>query len=93
MHALFIIVRERPNLIVSNGPGTAVPICYNHYLLSKVLLWNVKNKILFIESFCRVNSLSLSGKLIFPIADKFIVHWKELKIKHPKTILYRDKLL
>jgi hypothetical protein len=36
-----------------------------------VLLWNVRGaKILFVESFCRVTSLSLSGKLLLPIADK-----------------------
>lgn len=55
---------------MTNGPGTAVPLCYAHWALSKLLLWNTDAKILFIESFCRVTSLSLSGKLLYPIADK-----------------------
>jgi beta-1,4-N-acetylglucosaminyltransferase len=56
-----------------------------------VLLWNLSSKILFIESFCRVTSLSLSGKLLQPIASRFIVHWEELKAKH--RVLYSDKII
>ena len=53
-HAILLIVRNRPDMIVTNGPGTALPLCYIHYIFSKILLWNIKSKILFIESFCRV---------------------------------------
>jgi beta-1,4-N-acetylglucosaminyltransferase len=53
-------------------------LCYIGYVLKKMLVL-VEFKILFIESYCRTKSLSLSGKLIKPVADKFIVLWKELE--------------
>ncbi|TNV75949.1 hypothetical protein FGO68_gene4326 [Halteria grandinella] len=93
LHSAWVVAKLRPDIVVTNGPGTAVPLCYIHFFFSKVLLWNLKAKILFIESFCRVTSLSLSGKLLLPIADKFVVHWNELKLKHPKVIVYKEKII
>jgi len=77
MQSIFIILKTRPNLIVTNGPGVAIPLVYIGYILNKLLILS-EFKILFIESYCRTKSLSLSGKLIQPIADKFIVLWKDL---------------
>lgn len=56
------------DLVVSNGPGTALPIVFSNWLLSRFSGW--KSQTLFIESFCRVTSLSLTGKLLLPICDK-----------------------
>ena len=81
--AFAIIHNRRPQLIVCNGPGTCVPICYIAYLFR--LFGIYKPKIIFVESFCRVHSLSLSGRLLYPIADGFVVHWPELKSKYPKA--------
>lgn len=57
-HSLIVLTRIQVfsglDLVVSNGPGTALPICYIHFILTRVLLFNVKAKVLFIESFCRV---------------------------------------
>jgi beta-1,4-N-acetylglucosaminyltransferase len=41
----------------------------------------IEFKILFIESFCRTQNVSLAGKLIEPVSDKFIVLWKKLANK------------
>jgi beta-1,4-N-acetylglucosaminyltransferase len=35
-------------------------------------------KMIFVESVCRVKTLSLSGKLVYHIVDLFIVHWPYL---------------
>ena len=70
MHSVKIILQNRPDLIVTNGPGTAVPLCYASFLLQKCLLIKPSGKLLYIESFCRVKTLSLSGKLLKPIVDK-----------------------
>ena len=37
------------------------------------------------ESIARVKSLSLSGKLLYPIADKFMVQWPDLLSKYPRA--------
>ena len=56
--------------------GTCVPICYSAFILKALGIW--QSKIVFVESFCRVEKLSLSGILLYPIADKFIVQWQQL---------------
>ena len=67
-------VSDKPvHLVISNGPGTCLPILYAYFLVSKVLLFNVWAKIVFVESFCRVQELSLTAKLVKPICDVIVV--------------------
>ncbi len=91
--AIIIILSVRPDLLVTNGPGTVIPLAYCNFFINKLFLLNLKSKILFVESFCRVHTLSLTGKLIRPIASKFIVQWEELHRQVPSSILYNEKLL
>lgn len=72
---------------MTNGPGTALPLMYAHYIVNVVLMFNIYAKILYVESFCRVTELSLTGKLLLPLMKissniKFVVHWEELKNKY-----------
>ena len=91
-HSFVIVWWSGADLVVSNGPGTAVPLRYAHWLFSKLI--GLSGKILFIESFCRVESLSLTGRLVKPITTKFIVHWPQLKQKNPSVTYMKDyKLL
>jgi beta-1,4-N-acetylglucosaminyltransferase len=60
-----------------------VPICYCAFLLH--LLFHVPCSIVFVESFCRTENLSLTGRLLYPIADKFIVQWQELQNSYPRA--------
>lgn len=69
MHSFLLVAKVRPDLIVTNGPGTAVPICWASYMLQRIVLLNWKPKQLFIESFCRVQTLSVTGKLLRPIVN------------------------
>ncbi|OPF53059.1 polysaccharide biosynthesis protein [Clostridium baratii] len=68
--SFFLYLKIRPDVIVTTGAHTAVPICY----IAKLF----KKKIIFVESFARVNSKSMSGKMINKIADVFLVQHKEL---------------
>lgn len=72
-----LVLRSRPDLILTNGPGTCVPICLVAFL-AKVLFINRNCKIVFVESFCRVKTLSLSGKILLWITDLFVVQWPGL---------------
>ena len=97
VHALWIVTvgtRLSVDLVLTNGPGTAVPLCYCYWFVSKVLLFNLKAKIIFIESFCRVKTLSLTAKLLRPILSKFVVQWEELHKKYPNdSLLFKDKII
>lgn len=86
-----LVLRSRPDLILCNGPGTCVPICLIAFLL-KVFGINRHVKISFIESYCRVKTLSLTGKILLPFADLFAVQWPDLT-KISKRIQYFGRLM
>ncbi|KAJ1453419.1 oligosaccharide biosynthesis protein Alg14-like protein [Pelagophyceae sp. CCMP2097] len=75
--AAALVVRVRPDLVIANGPGTCVPICVVAHLLGA--------RIIFCESWCRVETLSLTGRILYPIADRFVVHWPKLRLKYPRA--------
>ena len=77
LQAFYVMSRYRPQLLICNGPGTCLSLCYSAFLMN--ILGISSTKIVFVESFCRVKALSLTGKLLLPIADKFIVQWPELQ--------------
>lgn len=79
IQSLSILRKEKPEVIISTGAGVAVPICYFGKLL-------FGSKIVFIEVFCRTEEPSLSGKLIYPISDLFIVQWKKLLEFYPNAV-------
>jgi UDP-N-acetylglucosamine:LPS N-acetylglucosamine transferase len=64
-----VLRRERPELIVSTGAAVAVPF---FYLGRAGGATNV-----FIEVFDRVDSATLTGRLIQPVADHILVQWRE----------------
>jgi UDP-N-acetylglucosamine:LPS N-acetylglucosamine transferase len=70
---LLALLRERPNAIVSTGSEIAIPFFY----LARVL----RIRSLYIESWCRVRTPSGTGRLVYPIVDRFFVQWPGL-LKH-----------
>ena len=75
---LKILRKEKPDLIVSSGAAVAVPFFY----LGKVF----GAKTIYIEVFDRINKPTVTGKMVYPIADKFIVEWEEMKTVYPKAV-------
>lgn len=70
---------DEPAFILMNGPGTCVMLCAAIYAQKLVCFWRQHTpELVYVESFARVTSLSLSGKLLWPFADTFVVQWKEL---------------
>lgn len=91
----WLIWRDRPQLVLCNGPGTCVPFCYAAYLLRMLGRLPAHSKIVFVESFCRVETLSLSGRLLLPLADMFVVHWPALATRyaHKSNLRYFGRIL
>ncbi|XP_037355093.1 UDP-N-acetylglucosamine transferase subunit ALG14 homolog [Talpa occidentalis] len=79
-----LTLRVKPDLVLCNGPGTCVPICISALLLG--ILGIKKVIIVYVESICRVENLSLSGKILFHLSDYFVVQWPTLKEKYPKSV-------
>lgn len=76
--SIYYYIKIRPKYIVTTGTHTAVPICYLGKLFG--------SKIIFIETFANRNTKTLSGKLIYPIANLFIVQWEEMLKLYPKAV-------
>lgn len=85
VYSIALVARVRPDLVLCNGPGTGLPICLAGFMF-RILGW-CEGQVVFIESYCRVETLSLTGKLLYPFADMFVVHWKELHQRHPSSQL------
>lgn len=88
--SMLIVFRHRPSLLLTNGPGTCVPICIAAFIMRVLCLGQIR--IVFIESLCRVLSLSLSGKILYRVVDDFFVQWPQLKAKYPRSI-YMGRLV
>lgn len=76
--------RVRPDLVLCNGPGTCVPVCVAALLLGVLGVKRVT--LVYVESLCRVERLSLTGRLLRPFADHFLVQWPALKHKYPGAV-------
>ncbi|MBP1890160.1 UDP-N-acetylglucosamine:LPS N-acetylglucosamine transferase [Clostridium moniliforme] len=81
--SFFLYLKIRPDVIVTTGAHTAVPMCY----IAKLF----KKKVIFIETFARVESKSMSGKMINKIADVFLVQHEEM-LKVYDNAVYEGEL-
>jgi beta-1,4-N-acetylglucosaminyltransferase len=73
---------EYPDLIVTNGPATAVIVILASVILKFFgLAPRQKMKVIYVESWARVRTLSLSGKVLFRmgVCDEFVVQWEVLQ--------------
>ncbi|MFD2624928.1 PssD/Cps14F family polysaccharide biosynthesis glycosyltransferase [Salibacterium salarium] len=78
LKSLGIFLKKRPDVVVTTGVHTSVPMCYIAKLFRK--------KVVFIESFAKTSSPTLSGKLVYPIADLFVVQWETMLEHYPKAV-------
>ncbi len=76
--AIRILRKERPDVIISSGAAVAVPFFYLGKLFGA--------KTVYIEVFDRIDKPTITGKLVYPVTDKFIVQWEEMKKVYPKAI-------
>lgn len=73
-----VLRKEKPDLIISTGAAVAVPFFYIGKLLNC--------KTIFVEIFDRIDSPTMTGRLVYPVADRVVVQWEEMKKVYPKAI-------
>ena len=76
--AIKILRKERPDLIISSGAAPAIPFFWIGKLMGA--------KTIYIEVFDRIDKPTISGNICYPVADKFIVEWEEMKQVYKKAI-------
>lgn len=74
--AFKIIRRERPSLILSTGAGVLVPFA----IFAKLF----RIPIVYMECITQVTKPSLTGRIMYWMADRFFYQWKGLKAYFPK---------
>ncbi|MCQ2519093.1 MAG: UDP-N-acetylglucosamine--LPS N-acetylglucosamine transferase [Lachnospiraceae bacterium] len=75
--AFKLIKKERPDIIISSGAAVAVPFFYVGKLYGA--------KTVYIEVFDRIDRPTMTGKMVYPVTDKFIVQWDEMKKVYKKA--------
>ena len=75
--SLILFCKIRPKVVVTTGTHTAVSMCYIAKLFRAKVIW--------IETFANRTSKTLAGRLVYPIADTFVVQWEEMKNLYPKA--------
>lgn len=73
--AVRVLRRERPRLIVSTGAAVAVPFFYLGKLFGA--------RTIFIEVVDRVHGPTLTGRLVRPVTDQYVVQWPEQQALYP----------
>lgn len=68
--ALRIMWTERPDVIFSTGAEIALPF----FLFGRL----TRAKLIYLECWCKVNQLSLTGRLVYRMSNVFLVQWPQL---------------
>ncbi len=74
--AMAILRRERPDVLLSTGAGPIVPFA----LAAKLF----RIPVVFIETMTRIHEPSLTGKLMYRLADRFFYQWPTLAKFFPR---------
>ncbi len=77
LKSIFYFLKIRPDVIITTGTHTAVPMCYIGHFFKKKVIW--------IETFANSQTATKAGQLVYPIADTFIVQWDSMLKAYPKA--------
>ena len=77
LKAIYVAIWYNPDVIISTGAGATTFVCLFIKLLG--------GKVIYIESFAKINSPTITGRIIYKFADDFYVQWEEMKKFYPKA--------
>lgn len=80
-----ILLKERPDVIVSTGAEIAIPA----FFIGKLLGCQT----VFVESWCRVKTRSTTGRVVYPISDLFLVQWPDLADQYGEKARYEGSIV
>ncbi|MBP3255291.1 MAG: polysaccharide biosynthesis protein [Clostridia bacterium] len=75
--SLFVYLKFRPQVVITTGTHTAGPMC----CIARIL----GSKVIYIETYANRTSKTSAGKLLYYVANDFIVQWEEMKKLYPKA--------
>jgi len=77
--ALGTLRAERPDVIVSDGAGVAVPFFWLGRLFGA--------RTVYLEVYDRIDSATMTGQLVGPATDLFLVQWDEQLTSYPDAVV------
>lgn len=75
--SLYIAFKEKPDIVITTGAGIVVFFCVFAKLFGA--------KLIFMESMARVESPTLTARMLYPFSDMFLVQWPQLLKFFPKA--------
>ena len=75
--SLFFYMKYRPDYIITTGVHTAGPMC----CIAKLF----RRKVIYIETLANSKTKTATGRLLYHIADLFIVQWEDMLKLYPKA--------
>ena len=78
--SFYIYLKEKPDVIISTGVLASIPMLFIGHIFRK--------KVIYIESFAKINSPTMTGKLIYKRkwANQFYVQWESMKEFYPDAL-------
>lgn len=83
---VYIFLKERPKVLFSTGAEIAIP----SFWVGKFLF---RTKLIYMECSAQVYAPSLTGRLVYPIADLFLVQWESLLSRYGPKAKYVGGLI
>lgn len=70
----------QPDIVISTGALCTISSC--------IIAHSAKKKVIFIESFAKIDTPTLTGKFVYKFADAFVVQWESLLKVYPKALYF-----
>lgn len=78
LKTVYLYFKIHPDYIITTGAHTAGPMC----CLGKIF----GSKIIYIETFANISTKTITGRLLYPIADLFVVQWESMLKIYPNAV-------
>jgi UDP-N-acetylglucosamine:LPS N-acetylglucosamine transferase len=85
IQAIILSVKIRPKIVISTGADVTVAFC----IISRIL----GSKLIYIESGANISKPTITGRILYPFANLFIVQWEEMLRHFPKAVYGGGPLL
>jgi len=79
-----ILLKERPDFVLSNGASVAIPTI----LLAKLM----RKKVIYVTPAAAIFTPGATGKFVYPFCDLFVVSWRPLLKYFRKAVYVGDFL-
>lgn len=76
--SLYLYFKTHPDYIITTGAHTAGPMC----CIGKIF----GSRVIYIETFANINTKTITGTLLYFIADLFIVQWPTMKEYYKNSV-------